>query len=84
VVTICERGELVFSQGVEVCLLIFFLEAFENCVEDPIGRYRLVVIKVIISNCFFMDVESFYCVEKNTFFLKLYYLHNVVHVSQGM
>ena len=67
-----------------MCLLIFFLEAFENSVTDLIGKYRMVIVKVVINSCFFVYMESFYCVEMNTFFLKLYYLHDVVHISKGM
>jgi hypothetical protein len=71
-------------QGVEVFLLIFFLEVIENSVEDPIGRCRVNIIKVIISSWFFMDMEPFYFVKMNTFSLKLYYLHDVVHVSKSV
>jgi hypothetical protein len=41
-------------------------------------------MKVIITGCFFKDVETFYVVDVDAFLLKINYLHNVLHVSEGI
>jgi len=60
------------------------LEVFENSIEDLISGYRVVVVKVIVSGCFSVVVESFYSVQVDTFFLKLYHLHGVIYISKGL
>ena len=50
-------------------LLIFILEVFDEGIENVIGGYRVVVIEMVVSSCFCMDVEMFYCIE--TFFLNM-------------
>jgi hypothetical protein len=62
--------------------LVFNLEVSENGIKDLVRGNCVVVIKVIISGCFFIDVETFYGVEVDAFLLKINYLHNVLHIFQ--
>jgi len=77
------EGTGFYFQGVAVWLLIFFLEAFVKSVEDLIGVYRVIIIKVIISSCLFAYVETFHCFKMNTFFLELYSPHDVMQISEA-
>jgi hypothetical protein len=45
-----------------ILLLIFFCEVFENSIEDFVGEYRVIIIKMIISSSLSVNMKSFYCV----------------------
>jgi hypothetical protein len=65
-------------------LLISVLEVFENSIKNSVSRYCVIIIKMIVSSCFTVDVKLFYCIKMSTFFLELYYLHNVMCISKGV
>ena len=49
-------------------LLVSVLKVFKDSIKDFVGGYCVVIIKMIIHGCFFMNVKSFHSVEMNTFF----------------
>ena len=48
-------------------------------VKDDIAVYHLRVIAVIVFNGFSMDMEFLYCVQMCSFFVIVYYFHDLVH-----
>ena len=48
-------------------------------VKNGIGVYPLRVIEVIVFNGFSMDMEFLYCVQMCSFFVIVYYFHDLVH-----
>lgn len=64
-------------------LLALVLRAFDDNIKDFLGGYGVVISKMIVSSCFFVDVKCLYFVKMNTF-LNLHYLHNIVHISKIM
>jgi hypothetical protein len=51
-------------------LLIFRMEVHEYSVKDFVGENRVIVVKVIICSCLFINMESFYCVKINALLLE--------------
>jgi len=52
-------------------LLIFRMEVHEYSVKYFVGGNRVIIVKVIICSCLFMNIESFYCVKMNALLLGL-------------
>ena len=65
-------------------LLDSVLEVFKDSLKNSVSRYCVIIIKMTVSDCFSVDVESFYCIKMSTFFLELYYLHTIVYISKGV
>lgn len=49
---------------------------FQNGVRDFIGKYCLAIAEVVVGGCFFMDVETFKCVQLWTFLLVFQDMHD--------
>ena len=49
-------------------LFISVLEVFEDSIKNSVSRYCVIIIKMIVSSCFTVDVKSFYCIKMSTFF----------------
>jgi len=50
-------------------LLVSALEVFKDSIKTSVGGYYVVIIKIIFCGCFFMNMELFYSVKINNFFL---------------
>ena len=49
-------------------LLVSVLEVLKNSIKNSVGGYCVVIIKINVCGCLFVNMESFCCVKMNNFF----------------